>query len=582
MTSAPPAEPPVRRRTPGRSSGSRVRRLLRPFPLVTLGISVAMCGLIVYPLYRLLAAALFRDGQWRVGELGRELVGESALVAARNALVVVIAGGCIALLVAFLFAWANERTDARIGWVGDVLPLMPMFVPPIAAAVGWTFLASPHAGYVNVVIRWLLPFDVETGPLNIFSWPGLILVYVLYLVPFAYIVISGALRNVDVSYEEAARTSGASAMHTLRHITLPSVFPGIASAALLVVIQGIALFSVPVIIGTRAEIPVLPVEIVYSITREFPPRYDTALALSLVLVALVGAVWLLQRRLSAAGLFAQVGGKGQRTSPLPLGRWRGPVRALMVTYLVGASVLPALGLVLVSLQAFWSPTINWGALSFNWYREVFANSFTRSAFYNSIVLAALAATAIVVIGVAVNAATARRAGTGRRVIDGITKMPGALPNVALAVGVLLAFVGPPFNLSGTMLVLLLAFCVIYFPHASVTIGSAYDQVGGELSEASAVAGAGSGRTLRSISLPLMTSGLVGAWGLSFVLASGDIVASSMLAGTRNPVVGFAVLDLWQNGTYPQLAALATLITIVSSTVVSIVLLAGRRRATRSR
>ncbi|OLT16147.1 hypothetical protein BJF78_14715 [Pseudonocardia sp. CNS-139] len=92
-----------------------------------------------------------------------------------------------------------------------------------------------------------------------------------------------------------------------------------------------------------------------------------------------------------------------------------------------------------------------------------------------------------------------------------------------------------------------------------------------------MAGESAGGTLRRISLPLMTRGLVAGWVFLFVLVVGDITASAILASTRSPVVGFVILGLFQNGTYPALAALGAIITVVSTAVV-LAALAVRRRA----
>ena len=65
----------------------------------------------------------------------------------------------------------------------------------------------------------------------------------------------------------------------------------------------------------------------------------------------------------------------------------------------------------------------------------------------------------------------------------------------------------------------------------------------------------------------MTPSLIAAWALIFVLMSGDITASAMLASTRTPVVGFVMLDQWGSGSYPTIAALGVTLTLVSTTVV---------------
>ncbi|GAB2995543.1 hypothetical protein [Amycolatopsis acidiphila] len=62
-------------------------------------------------------------------------------------------------------------------------------------------------------------------------------------------------------------------------------------------------------------------------------------------------------------------------------------------------------------------------------------------------------------------------------------------------------------------------------------------MGGELSEASWVAGRGRGATVRKIVLPLTRPGLISGWTFVFVLVAGDITASSLLAGPSTPWSG---------------------------------------------
>src|SRR5690606_28083825 len=70
-----------------------------------------------------------------------------------NTVFLVVAASSIALVIGSLLAWANERTDARLGPLTDSLPLLPFLLPPVAGAIGWVLLLSPRAGYVNVWIR---------------------------------------------------------------------------------------------------------------------------------------------------------------------------------------------------------------------------------------------------------------------------------------------------------------------------------------------------------------------------------------------------------------------------------------------
>jgi iron(III) transport system permease protein len=143
--------------------------------------------------------------------------------------------------------------------------------------------------------------------------------------------------------------------------------------------------------------------------------------------------------------------------------------------------------------------------------------------------------------------------------------------------VLIAFGFAPFNLQGGWLILLLAYLAVYLPTASITAESSVRQVGNQLVEASRVFGASRGRTFWRVQLPLILPGLAAGWASIFALVLGELNAAAILSGPRNPTIGYMILTLFDNGTYSQLAAIGSLIGVVSAVTVSLVLLFGRPR-----
>src|SRR5690606_7566288 len=94
-----------------------------------------------------------------------------------NTVVVVVISSLLALVIGSVLAWLNERTDARMGVLTDVLPFVPFLMPPIAGAIGWALLAAPTGGYINVFLRWLLGLvgiQIDRGPFDVYSFSGLI------------------------------------------------------------------------------------------------------------------------------------------------------------------------------------------------------------------------------------------------------------------------------------------------------------------------------------------------------------------------------------------------------------------------
>ena len=297
----------------------RARRTRR-FPLGGVAV-IAVVLLVSYPLIRLAIRALAPDGELDLSAF--EIFAEPWFPGMmRDTLLVVACSVTCAVLIGSFFAWLNERTDATLGLAGDVLPLVPLLIPSIGMAIGWIFLAAPDAGFINALLGAIVP----GWQVNIYSWPGLILVFTLNLVPYVYLIMSTALRNLDSSFEEASAVSGAKLWRTLRKISLPATRQAIAGATLLAVMVGMALFSVPVVIGTSAGIDVFSVRIIRLVKQTFPAEIPQAAVLGLFLFGVIAVIFYAYQRISSAGHFATISGKSFRTAMVKLGGWRWVVR----------------------------------------------------------------------------------------------------------------------------------------------------------------------------------------------------------------------------------------------------------------
>jgi iron(III) transport system permease protein len=550
---------------------------------VSVALAVLFTVLLAYPLIEMLRRVLFPGGRFAAEAFEATVTHPAFGTTILHTTLVVLGSGALAVAIATLFAWLNERTDAGMGLVSLMLPLVPLLLPPIALSSGWFFLAHDRAGSVNVVLRtigeWLGlsgPAAQGSGPFDIATWQGLVFVYTLYLVPFAYLVVGAAFRNMDYSLEEASRASGAGHWRTFGRISVPAIAPALVSACLLVSIVGLSSFSIPVTIGTAARMEIVSVRIVRLIRDAYPPRIDEAVVLGLFVLVVVGTLWFLQRRVAARQRHATIGGKVTSASRIRLGALKWPARFLMLGYLVATSILPLLALIFVSLQRFWSPRIDLSQLSLATFRDLFSGTgMMRRALVNSVSLGVIGATLTIVLAALLMMYVQQRKGPFARFTDGATKAPGAVSHIVVGLGFVVALTGPPFNLAGTMLILLLAYLVIYMPQAAVAVGSGLGQISSELTEASSVAGASRARTFGRVTLPLLRPALAAGWALLFVVMVGDLTASSLLATGSNPVVGFVIYDIWGSATYSYLAAVATVVGLVSFVAVGVVMAFGR-------
>jgi iron(III) transport system permease protein len=550
-----------------------VRRFNSPFRVVTVAVAIGFMLLVLYPLYKILLSLFYKSGHVDTTAFSDFANTDGVRSAILNTVFVVVVSGVISIIIGGTMAWLNERTNARMGPVTDFLPMIPFLFPTIASAIGWVFLLSDRSGFVNAILRSLLNhvgIHLTSGPLNIYSIWGLIFVYIIHNTPFAFLMISTGLRNMDTQLEEQSWMSGASPRRTLLRVVLPAMTPSVLGALLLVTWSGFGLYSIPAAIAQPAHVNIMTVSIVKYINFDYPANYGAAVVMSLIILSFIGSLWYVSRRIVGQARFSRVGGRGSRAPRRSLGVWKWPVRIVFIGYAALGTLLPAAALMLVALNGYWTTRIKWHHLSFRAFNGyVFHSNQTALAFKNSAMLAIVVATVGILVAAMISYVTRIRT-RATSTLDGMIKMPVIISHLVIALGFILAFAGPPFRLGGTTMILVLAYLGMFMPQATIVTDPAAAQVGAELHEASSLSGARSFRTFRTVYLPLMIGALAIGWSLLFVRILGDLEVSALLAGPNSPTIGSVTLATYTNGNFAGVAALTLTLTAVTTGVLVIV------------
>src|SRR5437667_6957127 len=139
----------------------------------------------------------------------------------------------LALVLAVALAWIIARTDCPFRNQLEFLLIVSFFFPLLGKVLGWVLLLSPQTGYLNQLLRMLPFLGGDTGPLDIFSYGGLIFVSVTAWATLLAIFLIPAFRNLDAALEESARMCGASPRRTIMRILVPLLRPAILAAFIL-------------------------------------------------------------------------------------------------------------------------------------------------------------------------------------------------------------------------------------------------------------------------------------------------------------------------------------------------------------
>ncbi|MFZ5478217.1 MAG: ABC transporter permease [Myxococcota bacterium] len=478
--------------------------------------------------------------------------------AAANTLV--LCGGTVALALAVGLPLGVALARVRLpAWLARAV-VLPYAVPPYVTTIAWIQLANPSNGLLT---RWL--------PLDVYSLPGMVWVLGLHLSPFVSLAVRDALGRLDPALEEAARVAGASRARVLRDVTLPMVAPAVLAAAGFVVSASAASFGVPYLLTAPAKdpTPVLTTRIYQAL--ELSPATGRPLAVTLALglcvlgLALPAALRALEGRRSYAGAKP---GRVVASASSPV------ATAGVVAFVAIAVVLPLATIVATSFSARFG---SFETLTLASWEAVLGADRTRDALFRSLWLAAAAATVAVGAGALVAHAAERDATRPARALAAVARAPWAIPGTVLALGMLLAFsqevrlvvaerVTFVLALADTAWLLGIAYVVKFFALPVDGTRAALRALHPSMEEAARISGAGWGRTLHDVTLPLLAPALGTAWFLVFVPSFCEVTLSVLLRGPRTEVLGTLLFYL-QGYADPQAAA-------VLAVVVVAVLLAG--------
>ncbi len=122
--------------------------------------------------------------------------------------------------------------------------LIPMVLTPVVAGLMWRLLLDPTSGFINYVLG-----HIGLGDTHAFlsstatALPTVILAEIWQNTPFVVVIVLAGLESLDPSPREAAQVDGATALQTLRHITLPTLAPVLSVVFLLRIIDAVKTFA---------------------------------------------------------------------------------------------------------------------------------------------------------------------------------------------------------------------------------------------------------------------------------------------------------------------------------------------------
>lgn len=215
-----------------------------------------------------------------------------------------------------------------------------------------------------------------------------------------------------------------------------------------------------------------------------------------------------------------------------------------------------------------------GHFTLRWYEDFFSSSQWLSALFNSFAVA-LASTALaVVLGGLAALGLRHPAMPGKRFIEVLLIAPMIVPAVIVGVG--MYFVFSNAGLTRTYLGLILAHTTLAVPFVVVNVGSALGGLNPRLLWAAASMGATPWVTLRKVTLPLISPGLVSGGLFAFATSLDEVVVTLFLAGPDQRTLPREMFTTAREALSPVLLSAATVMVLFATLLLLLSRAATRR------
>jgi len=459
----------------------------------------------------------------------------------------------LSILIGVPLAWLTVQTDLPFRRFWSVIVALPLVVPSYIGAFTFVSAFGPRGEFQAI----LQPLGIDRLP-EIYGLGGSILVITLYTYPYVYLTARAGLLSFDATLLEAARTLNHGRWQAFRRVTLPHVRPSIAAGALLAALYAVSDFGTPVIM----RLPVFTRQIFVELDS-FGQEYASLLSLQLLGIVLV--ILAIESRLRAGeGGHGNGVGTGDGEPLIALGVWRWPA-TLLPAAVAGLALLVPLWIL-----GLWFVTANLSARP--------SLALDLATVTNSVGVAAVAALVAVAASVPVAYLAARRDSLAARVFERATYVGFAVPGIVL--GLALVFFATGFDGVGLPLVptiyqtvplLVFAYVVRFIPQAVGSIRTSTLQVDQQLVEAARTLGETPMRAFRTITLPLVTPGIVAGGALVFLTTMKELPATLILRPTGFETLVTVIWRAQENAFY-QYAVVPSLLLLAVSGLSMVVLL----------
>lgn len=468
--------------------------------------------------------------------LASSISGKMLWTPLKNSLIIAVTTAVLGITLGSLLAWLMVRSDLPYKKFFSMALIIPYMIPSWCKSMAWlTIFKNERVGGAQGLLGFL---GIHTPDWLAYGPVAIILVLVIHYYAYAYLLVSAALGSINSELEEMGEILGAGKTRILRKITFPLVLPAILSAVIMTFSKAMGTFGVPSMLGLKIGYYTVSTTMYNSIQNG---QNRVAFAISLILIGIASiSVFMNQKAIGSRKSYSTIGGKGSRSNPIRLGKWRKVITGLLFVFIILAVVIPV---VIPLYQSFMleSGNYSFSNLTLHYWvggsvpsidqgePGIFKNPQFMKYVANTLKLVVLTSVFATIFGQLIGYINSR----GRKLLSGklveqLVFIPYLIPSIAFGAMYLALFATAKKielfgyritlvpSLYGTFALLVLIAVIKNLPFASRAGTSNMLQISTELEEAAQVENAGFFTRFTRIVFPLSKGGMISGFMLVFI------------------------------------------------------------------
>ena len=435
----------------------------------------------------------------------------------------------------------------------NILIVISYLSPPFIGAYAWIQLLGRN-GFITQMINHIP--GIHFG--GIYGFAGIVLVFSLQSFPLIYMYVSGALKNLDSSLNEAAESLGCGAFDRVRQIILPLVMPSLLAGSLLVFMRVFSDFGTPMLIGEGYK--TFPVLIYTQFMGEVSTDDHFAASLCVIVVAITLFLFFLQRMMAKHYSYAMTALK-----PMQPVEAKGVEKLATYLFVYGVcfiAMLPQLTVIFTSFLETVGGAVYTGSFSLmNYENTLFAKD--NSSIFNTYAFGLCAIVFVVVLGILISYLTARKPSILTNILDTLTMFPYIIPGSVLGISLLSGFNSGAMVLSGTALIIIISLTIRRMPYTIRSSTAIISQISPSVEEAAVSLGASEFTSFRKVMVPMMLPGVLAGAIMSWITLISELSSSIILYTQSTSTLTVAIYAEVIRSNFGNAAAYSTILTLTS-------------------